>query len=222
MRRVLALLSAAAALRLGRVDVVLVGPQYASNVGGVLRLCACFEVGRLRLVAPEYDREADATYERRYAMPAGREVLAERTSEHATLVEALADADAAVAFCRRRGAWRRHAFLSDALPALAPMRKRTALVFGREASGLTTEELAACGTSVEIESDDSLNLSHAVSIVLANLYGRGRSEDDAEAAAPADDRHVDALVARLAGAAGTSGGFTKTSRGRVPADPRIE
>ena len=53
------------ALRLQHIDVVLVGPQYASNVGQALRLCACFEVGRLKLVAPEYDRDADATYERR-------------------------------------------------------------------------------------------------------------------------------------------------------------
>ena len=57
----------ASALRLGHVDVVLVGPQYASNVGSCLRLAACFELGHLRLVAPEYDREADATYERRFA-----------------------------------------------------------------------------------------------------------------------------------------------------------
>ena len=58
------------ALRLQHIDVVLVGPQYASNVGQALRLCACFEVGRLKLVAPEYDREADATYERRFAIVA--------------------------------------------------------------------------------------------------------------------------------------------------------
>ena len=67
------------ALRLQHIDVVLVGPQYASNVGQALRLCACFEVGRLKLVAPEYDRDADATYERRFAMPQGRAVRDERT-----------------------------------------------------------------------------------------------------------------------------------------------
>ena len=79
MRVLLATAAVASALRLQHIDIVLVGPQYASNVGQALRLCACFEVGRLKLVAPEYDREADATYERRFAMPQGRAVRDERT-----------------------------------------------------------------------------------------------------------------------------------------------
>ena len=173
MRAVAALVAVAAAadaLRLGHVDVVLVGPQYASNVGQVCRLAACFGVGHLRVVAPEYDRAAEATYERRFAMPQGRVVLNERSTEHADLGDALRHVDTSVAFSRRSGALRRHAALPDALPALAAGNRRVALVFGREADGLTTEELAACGGSVEIASDDSLNLSHAVAIALANLY----------------------------------------------------
>ena len=213
-------------LRLGHVDVVLCGPQYASNVGSVCRLMACFEVGQLRLVSPEYDREADATYERRFAMPAGRKILEARTTVHATLPAALASSDASFAFSRRRGSSRRHAMLRDAMPELAaaPGDRRVALVFGREADGLTTEELACCGGSLEIASDDSLNLSHAVSIALAELYARrGGGADGARDDAPpvADDRHVDALVARLAGALGADAGFKATSRGRVPADARV-
>ena len=223
MRAVAALVAVAAtadALRLGHVDVVLVGPQYASNVGQVCRLAACFGVGHLRVVAPEYDRAAEATYERRFAMPQGRVVLNERSTEHADLGDALRHADTSVAFSRRSGASRRHAALPDALPALAAGHRRVALVFGREADGLTTEELAACGGSVEIASDDSLNLSHAVSIALANLYAAaGGGEPAAEL--PADDRHVDALVGRLAAALGADDGFRATSRGRVPADPRV-
>ena len=107
--------------------------------------------------------------------------------------------------------------------ALARSDRRVALVFGREADGLTTAELDACSSSVEIESSNSLNLSHAVGIALADLFARADAQtDDAGAAAPpADDKHVDALVARLASALGADDGLRATSRGQVPSDPRV-
>ena len=201
------------ALRLQHIDVVLVGPQYASNVGQALRLCACFEVGRLKLVAPEYDRDADATYERRFAMPQGRAVRDARTIVCDTLDAALEDVEFSVAFS---GRGRADQAFAAAAPALASNNRRTALVFGREADGLRAEELARCGTSVEIASADSLNLSHAVSIALADIYARAA---ESEPAAPdvAPDATVDALVARLGKALGADEGFRATSRGKVSA-----
>ena len=199
------------ALRLQHIDVVLVGPQYASNVGQALRLCACFEVGRLKLVAPEYDREADATYERRFAMPQGRAVRDERTIVFDTLDVALEDVEFSVAFS---GRGRADQAFAAAAPALASNNRRTALVFGREADGLRAEELARCGASVEIDSADSLNLSHAVSIALADIYARADSEAPAAPDA-APDATVDALVARLGKALGADEGFRATSRGKV-------
>ena len=213
----LLLLLHTSALRLQHIDVVLVGPQYASNVGQALRLCACFEVGRLKLVAPEYDREADATYERRFAMPQGRAVRDARTTVHDTLDAALADVEFSVAFS---GRGRADQAFAAAAPALASNNRRTALVFGREADGLRAEELARCGASVEIASADSLNLSHAVSIALADIYARAA---ESEPATPevAPDATVDALVARLGKALGADEGFRATSRGKVAADPRL-
>ena len=211
MRVLLATAAVASALRLQHIDVVLVGPQYASNVGQALRLCACFEVGRLKLVKPEYDRDADATYERRFAMPQGRAVRDARTTVHDTLDDALADVEFSVAFS---GRGRANDKFAAAAPALASNNRRTALVFGREADGLRAEELARCGTSVEIDSADSLNLSHAVSIALADIYARTA---ESEPAAPdvAPDATVDALVARLGKALGADEGFRATSRGKV-------
>ena len=212
MRVLLATAAVASALRLQHIDIVLVGPQYASNVGQALRLCACFEVGRLKLVAPEYDREADATYERRFAMPQGRAVRDERTIVCDTLNEALADVEFSVAFSGRGRA--NEAFASAAPALAARVDSRTALVFGREADGLRAEELARCGASVEIASADSLNLSHAVSIALADIYARAA---ESEPAAPdvAPDATVDALVSRLGAALGADEGFRATSRGKV-------
>ena len=214
MRVLLATAAVTSALRLQHIDVVLVGPQYASNVGQALRLCACFEVGRLKLVAPEYDRVADATYERRFAMPQGRAVRDERTIVCDTLDEALADVEFSVAFS---GRGRADDQFAAAAPALAArVDSRTALVFGREADGLRAEELARCGASVEIASADSLNLSHAVAIALADIYARA-AESGPAAPDVAPDATVDALVSRLGAALGADEGFRATSRGKVPA-----
>ncbi|KAJ1458470.1 Alpha/beta knot methyltransferase [Pelagophyceae sp. CCMP2097] len=230
-------LASACALRLGGVSVVLVGPQYASNVGAVARLCANFEVGRLILVAPEYDREAEATFERRFAMPAGRQVLAERSAAVACLADALTHVDAAVAFSRRAGANRQLGGLDSLVPQLALQHnadgsaadgvavapRRVALVFGREADGLTTAELAQCGSAVAIDCDGSLNLPAAVAIALCEAHRGAPSATSeapaAEAAAP--DRHSEALVSRVRtflndGAADDADRFLKTSRGKVP------
>ena len=87
-------------------------------------------------------------------------------------------------------------------------------MFGREADGLRAEELARCGTSVEIDSADSLNLSHAVSIALADIYARA-AESGPAAPDVAPDATVDALVSRLGAALGADEGFRATSRGKV-------
>ena len=138
MRAVAALVAVAAtadALRLGHVDVVLVGPQYASNVGQVCRLAACFGVGHLRVVAPEYDRAAEATYERRFAMPQGRVVLNERSTEHADLGDALRHADTSVAFSRRSGASRpTHSTAATARSTATAIGVPTAPIVARAAS----------------------------------------------------------------------------------------
>ena len=138
----------------------------------------------------------------------------ERTIVCETLDEALEDVEFSVAFS---GRGRADASFAAAAPTLAArVDSRTALVFGREADGLRAEELARCGTSVEIASADSLNLSHAVSIALAEIYARADSEAPA-APDVAPDATVDALVSRLGAALGADEGFRATSRGKVAA-----
>ena len=55
------------------------------------------------------------------------------------------------------------------------LRKKTALVFGRESSGLTEDEVAKCDLVISIPTGDEhavLNLSHAAAIVLYELFQR--------------------------------------------------
>ena len=155
--------------------VVLVEPAGPINVGSVARLCANFEVQELRLVRPvcdPLDREAC-----RMAVH-GLELL--RTTRRCTsLLEAVADCRRVVASCGRldHGSIPLHS-PEDALRWLLSSGadpsddQPVAVVFGREDRGLTNDELRLCQRVLTLHSAGSypsLNLSHAVAVVLHDL-----------------------------------------------------
>lgn len=79
----------------------------------------------------------------------------------------------AVAFTRRTGKIRLPSFTLRELAAPEYANLQVALVFGREDCGLHTEELLQCTHVCTICSGSwqgSLNLSHAVAVVLSRLY----------------------------------------------------
>lgn len=93
-----------------------------------------------------------------------------------SLQNALADSTISLAFSRRKGKGRR------VLPSLAAFFEDHGgeagalhLVFGREESGLAAEEVLMCSHTVEIPSAPSfpsMNLSHAVAVILSQVYER--------------------------------------------------
>jgi tRNA/rRNA methyltransferase len=152
-----------------------VEPAGPINVGSVARLCANFEVQELRLIRPvcdPLDREAC-----RMAVH-GLELL--RTARRCTsLLEAVADCRRVVASCGRldHGSIPLHS-PEDALRWLLSSGtdpsddQPVAVVFGREDRGLTNDELRLCQRVLTLHSAGSypsLNLSHAVAVVLHDL-----------------------------------------------------
>ena len=64
---------------------------------------------------------------------------------------------------------------------------KLALVFGREVEGLLEEEIAACAATCAIQTgrlQESLSVSHAVSIVLSRLYEEQLLRFDAQPSTP--------------------------------------
>jgi tRNA/rRNA methyltransferase len=142
-------------------------------VGSVARLCANFGIEGLRLVAPRCDHLGDEA--RRMAVHGGE--LLSQASLFPSLEAALADCERVVATTGR--------IEGEPLPLQAPVtalswlleggpRSRAALVFGREDRGLANGELLQAGRLLQIgtgPSYPSLNLSHAVAVVLHELHG---------------------------------------------------
>ena len=148
--------------------VVLVEPAGPLNVGSVARLCANFGVDDLRLVAPRcdpHDLEAQ-----RMAVH-GRTVLT-AVRLYPTLLEAVSDCHRVVTTAGRLD----HGSIplgppEEVLPwAISGSSPQPlALVFGREDHGLTNEELLLSQRVISLRSAEaypSLNLSHAVAVVL--------------------------------------------------------
>jgi len=159
--------------------VVLVEPAGPLNVGAVARLCANFGVHELRLVDPRCDPLGEEA--RRMAVHAAG--VLEQARRFPNLAEAVADCSRVVASSGRRA--------GEPSPLLAPDQALAwlqaggdcapiALVFGREDRGLSNGELLQAGRLLCIDTDaetgyGSLNLSHAVAIVLQRWHSLHRT-----------------------------------------------
>jgi TrmH family RNA methyltransferase len=162
--------------------VVLVDPQTPGNVGFVARTLANFGVSRLRIVGTDLRYNDDA---QRFSMHAVD--ILESAEVFSTLEDSIRDVQASWAATARTGG--DHSVTRALLPlAMLPnpntLDGEVALVFGRETNGLTNEEVALCDLAFTIPVAPrypSINLSHAVSIVLYDLFTRFGSNSGATA-----------------------------------------
>ncbi len=180
------------------IHLVLVEPAGPLNVGSVARLCANFAIAELRLVAPRCDPLDPQAL---LMAVHGRGVLAS-ARRFATLAAALADCGRVVATTGRREGeplalrgpaealgWLLAASGTAAAsgsPAVGGAPAPAAIVFGREDRGLSNDELLQAGRLLCLGTGDaytSLNLSHAVAVVLHELH-RLRAESSASPLAP--------------------------------------
>jgi tRNA (cytidine32/uridine32-2'-O)-methyltransferase len=176
-----------------RIRIVLVGTQHPGNIGAAARALKTMGLSQLVLVAPEKPLNDEA-----YRRSAGAEDVLEQAPVHANLGQAVADCRLVLG-CTARS---RRVQLEQLEPEQAASRLLeravegpVALVFGRERTGLSNEELQLCHASVHIPSDpafSSLNLAAAVQVlayeVRCAVLGTG------PAAAPVE-RHPDELPA---------------------------
>jgi TrmH family RNA methyltransferase len=207
-----------------RMQVVLVSPKNPQNIGSVLRASGNHGVHRVVVVSPRCDVHEDTVSTVSCDSPA-------RLVSVSSLAEALADSEVSLAFSRRKGKGRRvlpslTAFLQEAegdSPGGFDNYGRVALVFGREESGLLDEEVLLCTHTVEIPSDPtfpSLNLSHAVAVILNQVFQYTLSKQDCTLQEESFDTDVlathaemDALYSRLKAFLDGLGIDTAESRG---------
>jgi len=172
-------------MELPNIVVVLVEPEEPGNVGFVARVLANFGVGELRVVGWDPREEMLAQI---YSVRANS--ILDSAGIYNDLPSALKDIETAWAATARAG--RNHSVTRALVPMIGLPDPRTcdgkvALVFGRESTGLTNEELSYCELAYNIATSEgypSLNLSHAVAIVLHHLFENYRVEIESEIVPP--------------------------------------
>ncbi len=155
-----------------KIKVILVEPEGPLNVGSIARLCANFEVDQLRLVSPKCDILSLDSIKMSLK---GIKYL-EDLNLFNSLKEAVSDCDLVLATCGRIDNSKDNSQYSleeiSNWINLSNNIENLAIVFGRETSGLTNKELLLAHRVFNINTSHkypSLNLSHAVSIVLYEL-----------------------------------------------------
>lgn len=160
-----------------RVAIVLVEPQSPGNVGMVCRAMKNMGLMQLRLVNP---CPLDHPEAHKFAVSA-RDLL-DRATVYENLADALADCEVTVGTTRRHGKYRQEIFSPQEMATTVlgqVLHNRAALVFGREDSGLTTDELTLCRWHATIPTSSeygSLNLAQSVLIFCYELFKAGAAE----------------------------------------------
>ena len=154
------------------LKVILVEPNGPLNVGSVARLCSNFEVEELRIVSPKCDI---FSLEAKKMALKGQKFL-EHCKVFDNIEKAIFDCDLVLASCGRIDVSKDSFFQSsqDIFNWTVSFKKinNLAIIFGREDRGLTNSELLLANKTFNIptsQDNPSLNLSHAVSIVLYEL-----------------------------------------------------
>jgi len=147
--------------------VVLVEPENPLNVGFVARAMKSFGVTDLVVAGSSWKALPP---EARVTGVCAPEIL-DGVRFESELEGALRGCQTAIAFSRRPTALRQAEFTLPAVPPALSLKGRTALVFGRESTGLSRAESALCPHLARIpcENGVSLNLGQAVAVALFSL-----------------------------------------------------
>ena len=179
-----------------RICVVLCGALYGGNAGAVARSMNNFGFSDLRFAgSPQLPGSDDA---RRMAMHS--KGILDTAGIFENLEQAVADCHITIGATRRMGKHRGNFFTpAAAAQAMAGLDedKRIALIFGPEDKGLSNEDLELCDWLLSIRTFsefDSLNLSHAVTVV---LYEISRMFAEKPEAGAAGSKHTEGLVRHL-------------------------
>jgi len=151
------------------ISIVLVKPEIPQNVGFVARSMKCFGLADLKIVGRKYSKVSLA-----YKTGAVAREILDRAEYFKTLSDALSSSHLALGFTRRRRdeTSQRIERLCEVVPTL-DFSLNTVLVFGCESQGLSRKECLLMNRLIKIELPNnglSLNLSHAVAIVLHEIF----------------------------------------------------
>ena len=184
---------------LENIRIILVETSHAGNIGSVARAMLNMGLNDLWLVNPQCDIDDDALN-----LACHAESVVKNANITASLTEALEGVNYIVATSARvrRFNLPLHDIKSTAETMIAQSRAgyKTAIIFGRERTGLYNDELLMCHAHAYIPTNpeyNSLNLAQAVQVVSYELRQAMLAIDEGTQAIP-DQNHYHALASASA------------------------
>jgi len=174
--------------RFGRLSVTAVGPEYPVNLGYTARLMKNFGLSRLYLVEPNCDMRAASVYASH-----GSDILERAKVVSFDRVRKTHDFLLATTAIRaRRGAnvSRTTVRPEDAVSRMLKAESAS-IVFGRDTTGLTNEELAMCDLATTVDTGTAyktLNVSHSAAIILYLAFTSTQRNQDGTGSQASRDR----------------------------------
>lgn len=157
---------------INKISIVLVATTHPGNIGATARAMKTMGIQSLRLVTPKIFPSAEAT-----ARATGADDILASAEIFASLKEAINDCSLVFATSARSRniSWPTSTPVEAAEQIVrhAQTGAHAAIVFGRESSGMTNEEIDCCNAMVQIPSNpgfSSLNLASAVQILCYEIH----------------------------------------------------
>ena len=153
-----------------KVNIVLVGTTHPGNIGATARAMKTMNHRNLRLVNPLEFPSAEAS-----SRAAGADDVLAECRQFSSLEDAIKDCDLVIGTSARvRGIpWPMILPRECAKKISEETYSSVAIVFGKESSGLSNEELQLCNMVLKIPTNsqyNSLNLAAAVQIICYEIY----------------------------------------------------
>ncbi len=149
--------------------IILVRPQMGENIGAAARVMRNFGLHEMRIVAPRDGWPNEKALD----MAAHAKEMLEGIMPFETVAEAVADCHRVLAASARSRAMEKPVYAPNEAMDILCGEDKTALLFGPERTGLTTEDLALAEGLVLIDVNSecpSINLAQAVA-VMSYQYG---------------------------------------------------
>jgi len=158
---------------LAKASIILISPQMGENIGACARAMKNFGLSDLRIVSPR-DGWPNAAAD---AMSVGARDIIKNAQIFDNISSSIADLDYVYAASAAPRDLNKNYILSK---DLNPQHSNFGIMFGRESSGLSNEEISYANSIVTIDTDpgfSSLNLAHAVAVISCELFKKQERED---------------------------------------------
>ena len=157
-------------MSLKNISIVLVKPQIGENIGATARAMKNFGLSNLHIVSP---KEKWPNKKAMYTSVKAIDVI-NNAKIYKKTEDVLSKNDIVFATSARiRNINKKIFTLEEAIKKIKVSKRKIAILFGPENAGLSNEDLISCNYLIKIPTHskyESLNLSHAVSVVAHSLY----------------------------------------------------